>query len=261
MTKIVLVILLLAIIVVVAIMGSYKIETFASPPEAQMYPQTPDDLSCYSYIKNVKGWNVDDMSDSQKKVVFSMRALQGHQYVTDSKVFPYKNACVIPKEHFPIFNKQVNDATPLKLTLASGQQTVLNYTDQGDTPEGVYVDLSAVDFDGFKGVLDALYQLYDEEFINEKKFLETLVDKLTKQRDDLNTQLEGLKQQTKQYQDDLNKLLDPNGECGKAQQQAMNMQESIGKYTQQNADLQAKTNQLQALIDDGNSKLQLLASC
>lgn len=88
---------------------SYPVRSSSVPYEDKTAPQTPNDMTCYNYIKNIKGWNVDELSKDQMKVLLTMRTLQGGQFTSDSKVFPYGDGCVIPKEHLPIFNRNEDD--------------------------------------------------------------------------------------------------------------------------------------------------------
>ncbi len=196
-------------------------------------PQTPNDMTCYNYIKNVKGWNVDELSKDQLKVLLTMRALQGSQYSADSRVYPYGDGCVIPKEHLPIFNRNEHDLSPLTVrpTRTSNKNTcsnpndntpdvqpvnssvTLNSTGAGEYPNGLKADFKTMDYQKFKDFLQGAYELYDSEFLTEKKRLQAELVRQTRIRDWWNSYRQSLQDATTDYDTRKNALLAYNSAC------------------------------------------------
>lgn len=196
-------------------------------------PQTPNDMTCYNYIKNIKGWNVDELSKDQLKVLLTMRALQGGQFSADSKVYPYGDGCVIPKEHFPIFNKAEEDLTPLTVrpSKTSNKNTcsnpndntpdrkpvnasvTLSATDVAEYPSGLKADFKKMNYDAFKDFLQGAYDLYDKEFLVDKKRLQDELKRQIKIRDWWNSYRQSLENSTKDYDNKRNALLRHDSNC------------------------------------------------
>lgn len=176
-------ILLICIIVFIGIIGKYPKEKYTNSDI--LYPESPNDLTCLNYVQRVKGWNIDELSEEQKRVLYTMRTLQTSQYSPNTKLFPFAGGCVIPRQHFPIFQKDINDRSALSVTpvtVVNGvpvpqRQITVPFTEVDHTPDGVYVDFSKMDFNQFKDFLNGAYRLYDEEFIKEK---DVLVDQSTR---------------------------------------------------------------------------------
>lgn len=207
-------IILLVIVIIAASMRSYKIETFITLTNTDAYPQTPNNETCYDYIKNVKKWNVDELTKEQQKVLFTMRAIKGIEFSNDTKLFPFKNGCAIPREHLSIFNKNEN-ANSLTVYPKNKSPITLNSTDATMTPNGIYADFtdSTMTFDKFKNILSGGYLLYDSDFLLEKTKLETQIKRLTSTRDNLKTELARLVTVTKNTNEDTALLLNPNSLC------------------------------------------------
>lgn len=253
-------IILLLILLIATSMQSYKIETFANTEDTTAFPQTPNDLTCYNYIKNVKNWDVNSLMPDQKKVLFTMRTLQSTQYAPDSKIFPYKDGCVIPKEHLPIYNKDTNDTTPLDIK-TDNKTTTIPYTKSDEYPEGVVVDLSTNNFDDFKKFLSDAYTLYDADQIKDRDLLMKQINSLTKTRDDLNVQLKAIKDSIAKYTSQLNILNDPNDVC---QRDAKTLADLKSQNAQQEATLIDINNQISSVVDSINTaykQIQDLQKC
>ena len=192
-------------------MMGYKIETFSNPT---IFPQTPNNETCYNYIKNVKKWNVGELTDKQLKVLFTMRALLGSQYSDSSKVFPFKDGCVIPSEHLPIFDIS-EETKSLTVSPPNKSDITIYSTDKTMYPQGLYVDFTDpnINYEKFKDILNGGYLLYDSEFLREKKRLENEILNLTKVRDSWEKVLANLENQTKNVTGMTAALNDPNSEC------------------------------------------------
>jgi hypothetical protein len=185
--------LLLFIVIITVSMSAYKIETFSNLSDFMAFPQVPDDTTAYNYCRSVKKWRVDHLSHQQKRVLYTMRALQSKQFSANNKVFPFKNGVVIPRQHLPIYNRNSDD--PATLTVHPPTVDIVHWiksnnikdpvaepiprsdpvsiviTEENDTPEGLYVDMTKMNFTDFKRLLSGLYELYDSEFLREYKIL------------------------------------------------------------------------------------------
>lgn len=203
-------------------MRGYKIETFTTISDPTIFPQTPNNETCYDYIKNVKNWNVGQLTDKQKKVIFTMRALLGSQYSDNSKVFPFKDGCVIPKENLPIFNAS-EETTSLTVSPPNNRNKHITLSSTNETmyPQGLYVDFTDpnMNYDKFRDILDGGYQLYDSEFLIEERRLKNEINRLTRIRDSLNGVLANLVNQTNNVVQMTADLNDPNSECQRAKAQ------------------------------------------
>jgi hypothetical protein len=205
--------ILLLIIIIITSMMQYKIETFSNLIDPNVFPQTPNNETCYNYIKNVKKWNIDELTQEQQKVLFTMRALLGSQYSDDSKVFPFKNGCVIPYEHLPIFDADENIQS-LTLSPPNKPSITLTATDTTMNPQGLYINFSDPNnnYDKFKDLLNEAYLRYDKDFLTERKQSDNEINALIKIRDNLKKELNDLVNQTNNYNSLIN---DPNTECQK----------------------------------------------
>jgi len=195
---------------------AYKIETFSNLTDSDVYPQTPNNLTCYDYIKNVKKWNVNELTPKQKRVLFTMRALLGSQYSDNTKVFPFKDGCVIPNEHLPIFDTTEN-ANTLTVSPPNKSKITIGSTDSTMYPQGVYVNFTdpKVNYEKFKNFLDGAYLKYDSAFLKEKAKLEIEIKRLTQTRDNWKQVLADLVNQTNHYNNMTIALNNPNSECQK----------------------------------------------
>lgn len=186
-------IVLLFIVIIAASMMAYKIETFTNLSDPDVFPQSPDDSTAFNYLKMVKRWNTLSLTEQQKRVLFTMRALQSRQYASDTRVFPYKDGIVIPFEHLPVFNHNPNNTSqivvnpptvnlvdwirdrrrrdPVNEQPPRSSPITIEVTEAQDDPEGLYLDLGKVNFETFKSCLNGLYELYDSEFLFELKHL------------------------------------------------------------------------------------------
>lgn len=202
------------IVIVATSMMSYKIETFTNLTDPNAYPQTPNNETCYNYIKNVKKWNVDELTNEQKKVLFTMRATQGTQYSAETKVFPFKDGCAIPRNHLPIFNTDEN-ASSLTVNPKNKSPITIEKTDKTMYPQGVYTDFTdpSMTFNKFKNFLTGAYDLYDSDFLIEKEKLEIEIKRLTSTRDYWKQVLADLVNRTNHYYRLTDSLLAENSEC------------------------------------------------
>ena len=210
-------IILLIIVIIATSMMSYKIETFTNLSDPTVFPQTPNNETCYDYIKNVKKWNVNELTDKQRRVLFTMRALLGSQYSDNSKVFPFKDGCVIPYEHLPIFDTS-EATTSLTLLPKNKPPITISSTDDTMYPQGLYADFTDpnMNYNKFKDILDGGYLLYDSEFLIEENRLKEEIKRLTKIRDSWKQVLANLVNQTNNVVEKIALLNNPNSECQRA---------------------------------------------
>lgn len=252
------------------------------PYEDKTAPQTPNDMTCYNYIKNIKGWNIDELSKDQMKVLLTMRALQGGQYTADSRVYPYGDGCVLPKEHLPIFNRNEDDLTPLKVkpTASSNKNTcsnpndnnpdrqpvnksvTLNATAPAEYPAGLKADFKKMNFDAFKDFLQGAYPLYDKEFLVEKKKLQDELVKQTKIRDWWEAYRQSLQNAAAEFDNKNNTLTNYNSKCQVTKRGNKNtyMPEWNNKLSEINTDI-GLINTLWGYIWDGWMQIWNLWNC
>lgn len=268
----VLIILLLFIIIITTSMMAYKIETFTNLVDKNVYPQTPNDYTCYNYIKNVKQWNIDELTNDQKKVLFTMRTLQGEQFADNSNIFPYQNGCVIPIEHFPIFNIPSNSTsfsfTPI-IKDDNGIQTgvkadiTLQLTDSTYSyPHGLLIDFNTMEYNQFKDLLNGAYKLYDAEFLQSQKDIENQIEQENNTYNANTDRLNNLIAQTENTNKLTIQLKDKNSECQKTIANNINiLAPNISDLNNKNNNILNINNQLQEYINDGNKQIDKLKKC
>jgi hypothetical protein len=216
-------ILLIVVILLVYVFKNTIYEKFTSN-----IPNNPSDYSCYNYIKNNKNWNLNELSTDQKKVLFTLKAGQTDTYDSDSLEFPYTNSCIIPANHYDIFNiRQKSDNTidvNIDKTLTKDKsynprKTSYNLplTSSRDYPVGVKINLDDqnMTFDNFKDILNGLYQQYDDEYIKNRAILTKQIADLDKYYDDLVVRYTNTVNDTNGIQAKINTLIDSNSECSR----------------------------------------------
>lgn len=178
--------------------------------------------SCWKYINNTFNWNLDELDDGEKKVLLTMKKLNANTYEDNNKFFPgWENKCVIPKEHLPIFNKDINAKDEWDMYSDKPQQNskgYMQYTNESEYPKGYVVDLKKHDEKSFKDFLGKAYELYDKEFFDEKKRLEEEIENWKIQRDQKKDLLKNIKREIKNKTETYNELINPNGECQKTKE-------------------------------------------
>lgn len=173
--------------------------------------------SCWKHIQDTLKWNLDDMDYGKKKVLLSMKKLNANTYEDDNRFFPgWDKSCVIPKEHLPLFNKDVNSTEEWDLySNRPDQQSkgYMRYTNVSENPDGYVVDLNKHNEKSFKDFLGKAYELYDKEFLDEKKRLEGIIEYWKDQKKQKQAWLQALKDETEWNIREYNKLIDPNSKC------------------------------------------------
>jgi hypothetical protein len=101
-----------------------------------------------------------------------MRTLYNAQFTPTGRIFSRKDAIVIPREHFAIFDRNENDTNNMILNLQNGNTVTLKYTDQTDEPQGLVYETDSSAFADLVQVLQALYLIYDSRFLRSKERLE-----------------------------------------------------------------------------------------
>jgi len=204
-------------------MINYKIETFSNTQTSSNIPATPNNETCYNYIKNVKNWNVSDLTSNQQKVLFTMRALLGSQFSDNTKTFPFKDGCVIPSNHLPIYDI-AETSTSLTVNPPNKQSITINATDSTMYPKGLYVDFTdpTMDYNKFKDFLDGAYLLYDSSFFVQQESLLNEIKRLKANRDNLKQNLANLVTQTNNVNNMATALQDPNSQCQQIKSENVN---------------------------------------
>lgn len=178
----------------------------------------PNLESCWQHIINSYKWNVDSYEEGEKKVLLTMKKLNANSYEDDNKFFPgWNDACVIPKEHIPIYNRDPNDTQNWDLYNPDrpdpNSQGFMRWTKINEHPDGYVVDLNKHDEKSFQRFLNTAWQIYDKEFLDEKKRLEAERDRWKAIRDQKRAELQKIKDDIAWNVNEYNKLLDPNSEC------------------------------------------------
>lgn len=177
------IILVVVIFVLIVAVSNIKIEESFVNRDMRFVPSNfsrkPNEESCWQNIRKHKNWNLNALDKNEKKVLLTMRRLNAKSYEDDSKFFPgWKNSCVIPKEHLPIYNKSVNDYqnwdlyNPNNPNPDPNSKGFMRYTNISEFPKGYVVDLNKHNFNSFRQVLKEAHKLYDKEFFDEKARLE-----------------------------------------------------------------------------------------
>lgn len=274
------IVVLLLIVVLCASLRAYKIENFA---ELQSAPLTANDMTCYNYLKNIKKWNLSQLNKDQLKVLFTMRAMQGSQFSADNKVFPFKDGCVLPKEHFPVFNKAEEDLSPMTVypptqlnkntcTNPSDKNTAppraplspyvtLPTTDVTEYPAGVKADFTKMDYEQFKDFLQGAYELYDSDFLKDKRSLEAEIARLEKVRDMWISIRDNYNATRKEYEQKLKVLLDTTSCLPDKRYNRDVLQPEYNRYTDQANSIINNINTLWGYIWEGWLQIWNLQRC
>lgn len=262
---------MLLIIVIACSLKSYKIETFADylslPPFISLdsmipntaIPQNPADIQAYTYLRDVKKWYVDGLTNNQKKVLFTMVALQGQMFGDDAMAFPYKNAIVIPNINFPIYGRLETDKTDLYLD----NTITLQYSDN-DFPAGWIIPLADQNFDTLdklKKVLNMLYELYDAEYLDEIINIKSNINLYKAQHSQLESQLQGIKSETMSAQASLDELLNPFSQYSKDKNRAQALYQEIAQLDRERGDAYSRYNEIVGITNDGWRQINSLWNC
>ena len=215
---------LIVLVAIVSVIG-YK-EKFSM----QLYKDLNTE-SCWKHIKDTFNWNLDDMDFGPKKVLLTMKKLNANTYEDDNRFYPgWDKSCVIPKEHLPIFNKDVNATEDWDLYSQKPDpksKGYLRYTNVSENPDGYVVDLKKHDEKSFKEFLGKAYEIYDKEFFDEKKRLEDLIKYWNEQKINKQAWLKALKDEIEWNVNEYNKLVDPNSQC---QRDRRELEQLINEY-------------------------------
>jgi hypothetical protein len=193
--------LLLIIIVIISVFSAFmnqpsKIsETFIDIMDGAGSPDTPDDLSVFQYLQKNKGWDVNSLSNEEKQVLFSLRMLQTYSYDTNNMSFPVLDACVIPYETFPLYQRSSSDTSPFIIN-----ETTLRFTNEDETPSGAVIDLSNTNFQEFRKILKSASDLFNSDYVDQQKRLITIRTRLNRQIVNKTSVLRMLRQQRDTWQ-------------------------------------------------------------
>ena len=118
----------------------------------------PNLESCWQHISEKFKWKIDNYTEEEKKVLLTMKKLNANSYEDNNKFFPGWNACVIPKEHFPIFNIGPESTAELDLynpkNPKEDSKGYMRYTNINESPEGYVINLTNHNEQSFKKFLD-----------------------------------------------------------------------------------------------------------
>ncbi len=218
------IIFLILIIVIVII-----IQIIQNSEKYKNYPDIPDKsiniYSCWDHIKKTTDWDLDVLTNEQVKVLLTFRPLNAKIYSDDNKEFPdWRNKCVIPAEHLPIFNQDPN-----KNDIWVIKNNILKYTNISEIPKGFTIELDKHTEKSFKKLLLDLYELYDREFLDEEKRLQKEIDDWAELKKIKTIQLNDIKTNILKEKAILNSMLDPNSECQKNKNINENLEYQINK--------------------------------
>jgi hypothetical protein len=153
-------------------MSSYKIETFVNLEQttvASDIPNSPNDFTCYNYLKNFKkDWDIDQYTDGQKKMISVMRTGLSTRKSDVTTNNPYTHSCIVPFQHLQTFGISNN---------CSIQNHKLQYTKQLETPTGCVIDLRSEydDESKFKSLLNVMEEGYNRDYIDQIRSLEAQI--------------------------------------------------------------------------------------
>lgn len=189
-------------------------------------PDDPNDYSCYNYLKKYKNWDVDSLSSDQKKVLFTLKAGLTDSYDNNILQFMFTNSCIIPQNHFDIYNIQLKSNNTCDINIDPSLQNDSNYkpvktsynlpyTSTKDYPNGIKINLDDdnITFDKFKDILNGLYQQFDKEYIINRKTLLNKINTLNAEYDNLVTQNTNTVNDINHVNSLINGLNDLNSEC------------------------------------------------
>jgi hypothetical protein len=243
---------LVVLVAIVSVIG-YK-EKFSM----QLYKDLNTE-SCWKHIKDTFNWNLDDMEFGPKKVLLSMKKLNANTYEDDNRFYPgWDKSCVIPKEHLPIFNKDVNATEDWDLYSQKpdpNSKGYLRYTNVSENPDGYVVDLKKHDEKSFKEFLGKAYEIYDKEFFDEKKRLEDLIKYWNEQKINKQTWLKALKDEIEWNVNEYNKLVDPNSQCQRDRRELEQLINEYNTIAEINRKLKQDINNYKDAISVNNSQI------
>lgn len=255
------ILILLLIIVIMSSLTAYKTETFANLSDPSMYPQTPNNLTAYDYIAKVKKWNVRRLTKDQLKVLYTMRALQSFQYAADTKVFPFRDALVLPKEHFPIFNRNINDTSPMTVYPPGKKAITLQYTSQTDYPQGIMFDCQHMTFEQLRDFLAGAYELYDEEIIIIKRQLQEQITKATKLKTFYEKELQRITSLAEWWENAIAKYIAPGSPYDIVKNEVRELRNKYNRWLRHNQQVLQTNDQLISTINQGVNRIWEMTKC
>lgn len=229
----------------------------------------PINFSCYDYLKNVKKWNPDNFSDTQKKVIFSLRRLYRGQLGNINSIQTSLDSCVIPVEHFPIFNIDENSKNSISFSIdykendKTSKKIILPFTDEYSFPQGIVLDFSnnIKSKEIFLAIIDYLYKLYDSDFLKEIEELKEEIVHLNNSINDSNKNLDYLNAEIQKYNNMINKLNDPNSECQIKKRENAELRQEIDSLQNNINDLTNQINTIIGNIKNDQQKIYELSNC
>lgn len=174
-------------------------ETFLDIEDGVGAPDSADDLSLFQYLR-AKGWAIDTLPESQRRIIFAMRRLQSASYGPDVMKFPMLDAAVIPIAHYPLFQRSPADTSPFVIPLKDNKGQALDTielrpTTGTESPDGAVIDLTGMTFTTFRQFLQGASDLFDSDFIIQRQRLRALSDRLKQQITNKSSQLEQLRKE------------------------------------------------------------------
>lgn len=243
---------LIALVAAVSVIG-YK-ENFSM----QLYKDLNTE-SCWKHIKDTFNWNLDDMEFGQKKVLLSMKKLNANTLEDDNRFFPgWDKTCVIPKEHLPLFNKDVNATDDWDLYSQRADKNskgFMRYTTVSENPDGYVVDLKNHSEGSFKQFLLKAHELYDKEFFDEKRRLEDLIEYWKNQKVQKQAWVKALKDETEWNINEYNKLIHPDSQCQRDKRELEQLIQEYNTIAEINRKLRQDINNYNESISINNAQI------
>jgi len=228
----------------------------------------PINYSCYDFLKKKK-WNVNSYTDTQNKVILTLRVLHGTQLSNINYVHPTKNAFVIPVEHFPIFDldEKTKDSMSFKIQFENKKMKkikniILPFTDNFSYPQGLVLDFNDIDSEEeFLAIIDKLYELYDSDFVRETAELKRESNKLDTEVKFYDKELNDLNSRIAYITSEKKRLLNPNSECQIKIRENVDLQNTIKNLTNQKNNLYNEIYNIFEQIKDNANQINQLRGC
>lgn len=220
-------VLLFCIIVVIAFVSITRYKehfmTDNKPPEIE---------SCWDFITKEYKWNLNNYSENQKKVLLTFRMLKANTPEDDNRYFPKWRSCVIPKEHLPIYNRDINSKADWDLYNDRPDPNSLGYmryTKVSENPDGYVINLTKHNESTFQQFLERLYLIYDKEYFDELAYLKEQIIIWKEHKRQKEEALREIQRQVAQKQREFDAM--PSSECiqNKARSETLAAEKAAGE--------------------------------
>ena len=189
------------VVIMFAVLSSYKIETFidgvnfSQTSVAKDIPKDPNDFSCYRYIKSYKPWKIDTYSERMRRMISAMRTGLRYRKSDLSHTNPYNESCVVPKETMHLVGIDNN--------CRIGAHKLKQSDEDNTIPEGCVIDLRN-DYkseERFRSLLEHMDSAFNDKYIRRINELKAEIAMLKRRRDHMKKINDGLG--TKLYKEEF----------------------------------------------------------